>query len=203
MTSAIRHIVIDMQRIFAEETAWHTPAVAEILPNVLALARAFPDQTIFAKFMLPRSADEAHGSWQTYYRRWSMLTTDNIDPSIKDLVAPLHAIAAPERVVEKTTYSAFAVPGFAERLSSEGVRTLIFSGVETDVCVLASVFDAVDAGFDVLIAVDAVGSSSPPAHQATLDLLLPRMPDQVRLITTRELLAQSEAAARKPGAALS
>lgn len=191
MASTVRHIVIDMQRLFAETTAWHTPAVMEILPNVLLLAHAFPDETIFAKFMLPRSADEAHGAWQAYYRRWSMLTTETIDPAVQDLVAPLALLAASNNVVEKTTYSVFSAPGFAERLSTENVRTLIFSGVETDVCVLSSVFDAIDAGFEVVVAADAVGSASPQSHQAVLDLLLPRMPDQVRLSSTAALVAQA------------
>jgi hypothetical protein len=38
------------------------------------------------------------------------------------------------------------------------------------------------------VVTDAVGSSSPPSHQATLDLVFPRMPDQIRLCTTADLL---------------
>ncbi|MDB5552099.1 MAG: cysteine hydrolase [Rhizobium sp.] len=184
----IRHIVIDMQRLFAEDTPWHTPAVWDILPNVLELTRAFPNETIFAKFMLPPRIEDATGRWQNYYRRWSMLTTENIDPAIQDLVAPLQDMASAASIVEKTGYSVFSVPGFSERLIAEGVETLVFSGVETDVCVLGSVFDAIDAGFDVAVAIDAVGSSSPESHQATLDLVFPRLPDQLRLSTTADLI---------------
>ena len=188
MTAGIRHIAIDMQRLFAEETAWHTPAVTEILPNVLTLARAFPEQTIFAKFMLPHRASDASGRWRDYYRRWSMLTTEAIDPAIQDLVAPLKELASPGSIVEKQGYSVFSAAGFSERLAAEGVDTLIFSGVETDVCVLASVLDAIDEGFDVAVAVDAVGSSSPQAHRAMLDHIFPRLPEQLRLSPTADLL---------------
>jgi nicotinamidase-related amidase len=186
----IRHIVIDMQRLFAEETVWHTPVMAEILPNVLKLCDAYPENTLFAKFMVPHAPEHAPGSWETYYRRWSMLTTGQMDPAMQDLMVPLAAIAPKTALVEKTTYSIFGVEGFANRLRQENVDTIIFSGVETDVCVLASVFDAVDAGFHVVVATDAVGSSSLLSHEAILTHVLPRMPDQIELATTAELTAR-------------
>lgn len=186
---AMRHIVIDMQRIFAEETEWHTPAVTEILPNVLKLCQAFEGRTLFAKFMVPEHPDHAQGRWQAYYKRWSMLTTHRLDPSFQDLVAPLFEIAPAHAVVEKPTYSVFQVPGFADRLRSEGVERLVFTGVETDVCVLASVFGAVDAGFHAIVVADAVGSSAPTAHAVTLEHVLTRMPDQIEIMTTEEVIA--------------
>ncbi|HEY0123185.1 MAG TPA: isochorismatase family protein, partial [Rhizobium sp.] len=69
------------------------------------------------------------------------------------------------------------------------VDTLIFSGVETEVCVLASLFDAIDAGHHVIVASDAVGSSAPLSHAATVEHVLPRMPEQVTFLTTAELIA--------------
>jgi nicotinamidase-related amidase len=187
----IRHIVIDMQRLFAEETVWHTPVMAAILPNVLKLADAYYGKTLFAKFMVPHAPEHAAGSWRTYYRRWSMLTTGVMDPAMQDLMAPLAAIAPKASLIEKTTYSIFGVDGFADGLRRERVDTIIFSGVETDVCVLASVFDAVDAGFHVVVATDAVGSSSPQSHEAVLTHVLPRMPEQIELATTAALVARA------------
>ena len=185
----VRHIVIDMQRIFAEKTEWHTPAVMEILPNVLKLCQAFDGRTLFAKFMVPERPEEAQGRWQAYYERWSMLTTHRLDPSFQDLVAPLFEIAPAHAVVEKPTYSIFQVPGFADRLRSEGIERLVFSGVETDVCVLASVFGAVDEGFHAVVISDAVGSSVPSAHEVTLEHVLTRMSDQIEIMTTDEAIA--------------
>jgi nicotinamidase-related amidase len=187
----LRHIVIDMQRIFAEETVWHTPVMAEILPNILELCEAYAGVTLFAKFMVPAAPEQAPGSWEAYYRRWSMLTTEQMDPAMQDLIAPLAAIAPERAVVEKTTYSIFKVAGFADTLRHQDVDTIVFSGVETDICVLASAFDAVDAGFHVIIATDAVGSSSHQSHQAILTHVLPRMPDQIELATTASLMARA------------
>jgi nicotinamidase-related amidase len=189
----VRHIIIDMQRLFAEETVWHTPVIADILPNVLDLTTAFASRTLFAKFMVPVAPHHASGRWQIYYERWSMLTTSAMDPAMQDLVAPLAAIATTEMTIEKTTYSIFGVPGFDKRLRDEHVDTLVFSGVETDVCVLASLFDAVDAGFHVIAAADAVGSSAMDSHQAILEHVLPRMPEQIEIRATAEITAAARA----------
>src|SRR5690606_5893923 len=54
----IRHIVIDMQRLFAEETPWHTPSIGGIIGNVTALSKAHAGRTLFAKFMLPATPEQ-------------------------------------------------------------------------------------------------------------------------------------------------
>lgn len=182
------HLVIDMQRLFAEETAWYTPATADILPNVLMLCEAHPEETLYARFMVPKNADAATGRWKTYYARWSSVTLDALDPAMLDLMAPLAAIADESNIVDKATYSIFGSPGFDERLKASGVDTLIFSGVETDVCVYASVLHAVDAGYRVILAVDALASSDRAAHNAVMTHLVPRLSEQVETLSTQAIL---------------
>ncbi len=182
------HLVVDMQRLFAEPTAWHAPALADILPAVERLVRHGPARRLFARFTTPPSAEAARGTWRTYYRRWASVTGEQFDPALVDLVEPLARLARPGEVVDKPTYSVFALPGFAERLRAEGVDTLVMSGVETDVCVLASLLGAVDHGFRVVLPVDAVASSSVSAHAAVIDHLLPRLPEQVDLTSVEAVL---------------
>ncbi|WP_113176965.1 isochorismatase family cysteine hydrolase [Rhizobium sp.] len=182
------HVVIDMQRLFAEETAWHTPAIAGILPNVVALSQARPAETLFARFVVPRNADEAKGRWKDYYRRWSSVTLDELDVGMLDLVAPLAAIARPGSIVDKETYSIFGSPAFAERLQGSDIDTLIFSGVETDVCVYASVLDAVDAGYRVILAKDALASGDMKAHAMVIDILAARLTEQIEILSTETIL---------------
>ena len=181
------HLSIDMQRIFAEATEWHTPTLAGILPKVLRLATARP--TLYSRFTVPAKAAAATGQWRRYYQRWSMFTGEAMDPGLVDLVAPLAEIADPADVYDKPTYSLFETPAFVERLAADHVGTIIFTGVETDVCVLATLFGAVDRGFRVIAVADALTSSSLESHAAIMDLLLPRMPDQVEIADTDAVLA--------------
>jgi nicotinamidase-related amidase len=191
------HVVIDMQRLFAEETAWHAPALDGILENVVALSRQMSSNTLFARFVVPASLEEAHGCWRPYYERWSILTGQQHDPTLHDLVQRLKAIARPEQIFDKPGYSIFSNKDLHGRLRQKGVRNLIFSGVETDVCVYSSVLQAVDLGYRVVIATDAVASTEGAAHRAILDCLAPRLPEQILLFPTATILSATDRTASR------
>lgn len=77
--------------------------------------------------------------------------------------------AAPgEAVIEKSSYSAFAGTEVERQLRERGIRTIVFAGVQTNVCVESSLRDAVCKGFYAVLASDCVASHTPPLHEATL-----------------------------------
>jgi len=182
------HLAIDMQRVFAEKTDWHLPGFDRIVPNIAALSEALPDRTSFTRFVVPHTADEARGHWQVYYRRWHGFTGAVMDPGLVEIVDSLAGYAKPELLIDKLTYSVFESPRCEEILSGLEATTIIFSGVETDVCVLASLMSAIDRGYRVIAAADALASSSINGHEATLNHILTRMPDQVEIVSTAEIL---------------
>ena len=190
LSAATLHVVIDMQRLFAEPTAWHTPALAGIVAAVARLSAARASATLFARFIPADSATAAPGRWGRFYERWGSVTAEHLDPALLDLVAPLQALARDAAVFTKAGYSIFGAPAFLERLRARPVDTLVLTGVETDSCVLASLFDAVDRGYRVVVPRDAVASGSEAAHDAVLAQLLPRMAEQVDVTTVDELLRQ-------------
>lgn len=61
------------------------------------------------------------------------------------------------------------------------------TGSETDVCVLATVLDAVDRGFRVVLVEDALCSSSDAGHDALMTLYRNRFSEQIELIKSQEL----------------
>jgi ureidoacrylate peracid hydrolase len=78
--------------------------------------------------------------------------------------------AAPgEAVVIKHTYSGFPGTDLATRLAALGRRTLVFTGVQTQVCVESTLRDAHSLGYFCVVPEDAVGSHTPALHQATLN----------------------------------
>src|SRR5213082_46470 len=90
-----------MQNVFAEETPWHTPWIARVLPVVARIAERHPSRTIFTRFIPPCRPDQMPGSWQRYYERWRELTLERIDPRLIELVPPLAALAPPAEVIDK------------------------------------------------------------------------------------------------------
>jgi len=70
------------------------------------------------------------------------------------------------------------------------VDTVILTGPETDVCVLSSALGAVDHGFHVVIATDAVCSFSDAGNDALLDLFKQRFSQQIFTAETAQILEE-------------
>ena len=51
---------------------------------------------------------------------------------------------------------------FTDFLEKRGIRTLLFTGVNTDQCVLATLQDACNKGWDTILLKDGCGTTSPP-----------------------------------------
>ncbi|TIW00546.1 MAG: isochorismatase family protein, partial [Mesorhizobium sp.] len=68
-------------------------------------------------------------------------------------------------VIHKHWPSAFRRTDLSQRLAALGIETLIVTGVLTDSCVTASVFDAVYEGFRVWLVKDACGSMTEAMHR--------------------------------------
>jgi nicotinamidase-related amidase len=183
------HLCIDMQRIFLEPGPWYCPAGLAVLPAALDLVEHAPERSLFTRFITATTAEAATGAWQRYYRRWHAVTQDEAGAEILDLHPALGPHAAAERVFDKPTHDAFDSPDLARHIAAAAPSALVLSGVETDVCVLATAMSAVDLGYRTVIATDAVASSVPESHAACLAHVYPRFDQQIELAGVAEILA--------------
>ena len=183
------HLCIDMQLIFAEVTPWHTPWIGRVLPIIEEIARRHAKRTVFTRFLPPADPAEMPGSWQRYYRRWRELTLEQLDPALLELVPPLARLVPPATVIDKHVYSPFVERALLHHLRDIGADALVISGAETDVCVLATVLGAVDFGYRVVIASDAICSSADATHDALMTLYRQRFSEQIEIATTETILA--------------
>lgn len=188
LTESCAHLCIDMQNLFAEGP-WETPWMKRVLPMVERLASAFPERTIFTRFIPLERPEQGEGTWRRYYERWSELTLDRLPRRQIELLPSLAALVPPAETFDKTVYSPWTRPGLHERMQERGIDTLVISGAETDVCVLATVLGAVDLGYRVVIPTDALCSSSDQTHDALLTLYRERYGQQVEAVTTDAILA--------------
>jgi nicotinamidase-related amidase len=91
-----------------------------------------------------------------------------------ELVEPLTRLVPPARAVDKLANSAFSRAGFAAALKRRRIDTLVVTGGETDICVLATVMQAIDLGFRVVLPTDALCSTSDGAHDSLVYLFRTR-----------------------------
>ena len=183
------HLCLDMQNLLTEGGPWQTPWMARVLPVVLTIARRHPERTIFTRFIPPHHPEEMQGRWRAYFERWRELTRERVDPRLLELVPPLAELVPPAMVLDKGFYSAFHESRLAALLDERGADTLVISGAETDICVVASVFAAVDRGYRVVLARDALCSSADETHDASLAVYRSRLSLQIEVAETATILA--------------
>jgi nicotinamidase-related amidase len=82
--------------------------------------------------------------------------------------------------------------GLIDHLRQREADALIVSGSETDVCVLATVLDAVDIGFRVIVVRDAVCSSSDEGHEMLMRLYHTRYTEQMETADAEAILSRWE-----------
>ncbi len=100
-----RHLCIDMQCMFVEQTPWHVPWMSRTLDPIAEVAGRFPERTIFTRFIPPSRPDLMPGKWRDYYKKWEMMTTGRLPADSMLLVAPLRRLVPPGRIFDKLTYS--------------------------------------------------------------------------------------------------
>lgn len=183
------HLCVDMQQMFDAGTRWATPWLRKVLPQIVRLCEARAHRTIFTRFIPAQSSEEARGTWRQYYRQYEEMTLRHIDTRLLDLVPELGLFVPPAQIVDKKTYSPWPpATGLLQTLLDGRIDTVVISGGETDVCVLATVLGAVDAGFRVIIATDALCSSTDETHDAIVEFYRGRLSTQIEAAETDEIL---------------
>jgi nicotinamidase-related amidase len=91
-------------------------------------------------------------------------TTDpswNIDEALRPLPG--------EVILNKLSAGAFATTGLEQRLRHQAVRSVVVTGVSSDVCVATTAREAADRGFETVLVSDGCTTLSQAMHQASLD----------------------------------
>ena len=182
------HVAIDMQKLFAEPGNFYCAGLQAIVPVITKIVSNKIQETVFTRFIPHRIKNAPATQWEAHYHQSLREDFGQLSPEQYGLIEPLDRLATPDKIIIKNTYSAFESPAFQAVLNQRQPDTLIFSGVKTNYCVLASVLSSVDHGYRTLVVTDAVAGSSEQAQNAVLDTLLPRFIHQIELVTADTLL---------------
>lgn len=183
------HLCIDMQRLFDKGSEWAVDWMREVLPNVIHLVELDPGRTIFTRFITPESLDDAPGAWRRYYEKWPQMLRRNLDPDMLRLLPELEIHLPRARIFDKPVYSPWMDGRLHGMLQQDRIDTIIMTGGETDVCLLAAVIGAVDLGYRVIVVSDAVCSSTDDTHDAAMEMYAKRFGQQIEMVETGSLMA--------------
>ena len=161
---------------------------AEGAAGRIRIADAFRREPCSRDLSRPNARSRCPGPGAPIMRSGGRRHGERLDPRLLELVPPLSSFVPPAKVIDKMRYSAFAGSALHTHLRERGADTLIVTGSETDVCVLATVLDAVDFGYRVILVRDAICSSSDAGHDAMLEVYHRRYSLQIETADAQDVL---------------
>jgi len=177
-------VAVDVQQLYRDFAPWALDGVETVATTIAGLADALGCPLLCTRTVLPSAHGVRTGPWRAYEERWQALAARAAaEPEVLD---PLPVVQQRcQTVFDKHTYSAFEDAAFEAHVRDFGPAPLLVAGVETDICVLATVFGACDRNLPVWLVTDAVTGPDARAQGGVLAMLA-RMPEQVRLVNARE-----------------
>ncbi|NVK18392.1 MAG: hydrolase [Methylocystaceae bacterium] len=86
------------------------------------------------------------------------VVSEQYPEGIGHTVTELAKHVASQNVIKKMNFSCMEEPSFVKTIELSGARQIVLSGMETHVCVLQTVLDLVEAGYQVFVVEDACAS---------------------------------------------
>ena len=190
-SSKMTLVVVDMQKLFLtdKKSPWMDRKLLSIIPNIEKLIKTLGEQkVIFTRFMPPKNWRDEHSSWKTYYKINQKITTSILGTKALDIIDNfLQYIPNVSIANRKKSASIFMAGNFHSIIKKKSTRILIFTGIETDYCVLSSVLDAIHLGYYVIVAMDACASSKKQGQKHARGIF-ERFPEQLWIISTNDLI---------------
>ncbi|KTD82892.1 isochorismatase family protein [Legionella waltersii] len=114
-----------------------------------------------------------------------IVASEQYSKGLGTTVFPLSTYIDSSKCIEKIHFSCMQEPRYLNELNSHNRKQLVLIGIEAHVCVLQTALEMKDAGYDVYVVVDAVGSR----RELDLKYGLKRMKqDGVHLVTSEMVL---------------
>ena len=146
-------LVVDFQNIYLPGYDWACPSMPQAMANTM---RILDDENapncVMTRFLAP---DEPLGRWQRYNEAYREI---NENAFLAEFPEALKPYAEKATVVEKSTYSSMDAPKVIAAM--EGKSAVVLCGVVADCCVLATMMDAIDMGYEVVYLYDCIGGVS-------------------------------------------
>ena len=174
-------VVIDMQNGFVakggsyDKIGYNTTMYREVIPKIkdlIEFCRSMGIPVFYTEAVkedsgidiltnvhniLPKSRQERLKVPICVRGTWDGVTIDELKPKEKD------------PVILKRRDSAFQDTDFRIMLQSQGINLLVFTGIDTSICVETSLREGFNAGYDVAIISDATASGDKRHYETTLE----------------------------------
>ncbi|WP_330256895.1 cysteine hydrolase [Nocardia sp. NBC_00565] len=166
------YLVQDVRDALGWPPIWRLDEVVTECRSLLTAARAAAIPVIYSRQIPSPAGQLAFNPRAGRHRRYRAERVPKLTPQDKAWRSQLMDAIAPEPgdlVLEKTRHSFFAYTELNPILRSLGAQRLIVAGLQTNVCVEATVRAGLEHNFEVAVPEDAVSTDGPALHYAALN----------------------------------
>ena len=158
-------IVVDMANGFTDPASALGAECSDVISANQALLGAFREAglPVFFTTVIYRNDTQAR-VFRQRIPALNILTPESHWVEIDEALGRL----AEEKIIEKRWASAFFDTGLAQKLKASAIDSLIVTGLTTSGCVRATVIDALQLDYPVVVPREAVGDRNSEAHAANL-----------------------------------
>ena len=142
-------IIIDFQNVYLPGQPWACPTMEQAIKNTLSIIHSqnSPDY-VLTQYLAP---EIPVGCWKRYNEEYAEI---NADEFLSDFPESIRQIITADNVIVKDTYSSLKSAALISRL--EGKKRVVLTGVVAECCILATMMDAIDLGYEVIYLYDCV-----------------------------------------------
>ena len=175
-------LLVDFQNVYLPGNDWACPSMPEALQNTLRIldAEGAPE-CVMTRFIAPA---EPVGRWRDYNEAFREI---NENPDLAALAEVLAPYAGKATVVDKSTYSSMDAPEVLAAM--EGKSAVVLTGVTAECCVLATMMDAMDLGYEVVYLYDCIAGQNAELEAQVRGIAEIFAPTQIAVMSSREYLA--------------
>ena len=176
-------LLVDFQNVYMPDNAWACPSMPEAVENTRKILdeENAPDY-VMTRFVAP---PDPVGRWVQYNEAYRDINEDASLAEIVDELAPYAAGA--DAVAAKSTYSSLDAPEVLAAM--EGKSAIVLTGVVADCCILATMFDAIDLGYEVVYLCDCIAGTSVDSEAEIRALAEVFAPVHTTILSSDEYLA--------------
>ncbi len=175
-------LVIDMQNVYRQNEKWACWQTEQAAQNIVKIIESKKCHVAFTRFI---ASKKPRGVWQNY-------NAENADVNGSKFLNEYHPALVPYLahfpLFTKSTYSSLKNRRL-KKLCRKAKRVII-SGVVTECCVLATIFELIDEGVYTVFISDAVSGAGESQDLAVQNVLSGLSPLHVKIATTKEYLEE-------------
>ncbi len=176
-------LVVDFQNVYLPGHDWACPSMPDAMANTIRLLEAEnAPGFVLTKYVAPT---EPVGRGKQYNEAYREINENGALGEFPAEMAPYVSKAA--AVVEKTTYSSMDAEEVIAAL--KGKKAVVLAGVTAECCILATMMDAIDMGYEVVYLYDCIAGQTKELEDEVRGIAEIFSPIHTTIMSVEEYLA--------------